>query len=300
MSVFPELLADYLSFCKSRHEVEKSGVLDLRDFKVLTPSVLLFGEFIRNHPDSVRPTFPPSDDVERAISSMIGHGNSLTTAGSLVKLPEAKIEADHLLENNPAFVGFENVCGGKTAFRYLVYELVDNAYQHSNFSNAAVMVYPSSKKTTTICIFDNGVSIPGSFRQNGLDCTDDGAVLRAVNGTSTKKGRERGYGLGSSLKITTKPFGGKALIVSGAGAFYADPAAQGAYRLADSDSLHGTLIVLSIPETLQTVDIYAYLGSGPLPCWWGQATAFLKIAHPLTIAPSILPAGLTACGKGQP
>ncbi|MFH0835570.1 MAG: ATP-binding protein [Candidatus Micrarchaeota archaeon] len=256
--MLPDLLEEYSSFCRLRREAKKSGTLGLAGMKRLHPATtLLLGEFIRSNRDSLK--YAPSKDAEvaKCLSAMAGKAMD---GCRLVKLPEKQEEANKLAEKLPDLAGIEKACGGRAAFRYLVYELVDNAYQHSGFSNAAFMVESRpEEKATELSVFDNGVSIPGSLKQSGFKFEDDEAVFKAVNGVSTKKERERGFGLGSCLKIASKALKGKALVVSGCGAFYVDEAVQQGYRLAGEDALHGTLVSLSLPFTSKEIDIYAYL-----------------------------------------
>lgn len=68
---------------------------------------------------------------------------------------------------------------------------------------------------------DNGISIPGSFKEFGYNFKNDcEAIINAVNGLSTKNNNdfiERGTGLNNTVNIVTNGAKGAVLIVSGNG-----------------------------------------------------------------------------------
>lgn len=68
---------------------------------------------------------------------------------------------------------------------------------------------------------DNGKSIPGSFKEYDFNFKNDcEAIIKAVNGLSTKHGEEfigRGTGLNTVINIVTRGANGNVIIASGTG-----------------------------------------------------------------------------------
>ncbi len=168
-------------------------------------------------------------------------------------------EATKILESIFRLHGNGKEYGGETVFKYLVSELVDNIYEHSEFENALVMAQRYEKKgIVEICFFDDGVTIAGSFKKQGMIFEDQQAIVEAVNGLSTKS-KERGYGLSSNMTIFTQGMDGEILIVSGLGAIYAGKNRQKLYKLQEIHQLMGTLISIRIPFPAPKVNIYDFL-----------------------------------------
>ncbi len=112
---------------------------------------------------------------------------------------------------DPIFTAVVEICekgrdlGGGNAFRYFLGELSQNVYDHANFEHAYLMVQRYSKRGfVEIVIVDDGITVPGSYEKNGVTGQEDNELLwRALNGDSTKTGLERGFGLGTSVKLLT-------------------------------------------------------------------------------------------------
>ncbi len=107
--------------------------------------------------------------------------------------------------------------------------------------------YPT-KRFIDISIIDNGITIPGAFKEAGFEFDDPIALSEAIKGLSTKCDKERGFCLISSINILTKCLKGECLIVSRKGGF----AAKGEdkktlYNMGDNYALDGTLICIRVP-----------------------------------------------------
>lgn len=107
-------------------------------------------------------------------------------------------------------------------------EILDNVEQHSNCSHgfASVQYYPNDDRID-LCIVDDGISIPGNFERHGIEFESDGdAVRQAIEwGRSTKaerdaKGRRRGTGFRTVIKIVCDGLDGQVLVSSRAGSLY--------------------------------------------------------------------------------
>ena len=100
----------------------------------------------------------------------------------------------------------------------LFYEMLTNIYKHSNCDNAYILCqkYPRAN-TIDICVIDDGIIIPGSFEQWGMDFSNDSeAIYDAINGRTTDKEKYNlhGRGLNTSANITSLGFGEEMLIAS--------------------------------------------------------------------------------------
>lgn len=257
----PEILNNYLLFCNYREECQKSKILNLRDCKWIYPTTLIpLGIFIKENKTKFEYKAPLDHNVSNYISLVTGELKIEYSEDKsyipLVALPKDQNQSSNVLECIFRLHHNGDEYGGENAFKYLIEELVDNIYQHSNFTNALVMAQKYEKKNfVEICFFDDGISIPGSFEKRGLKFEDQEAIAEAVNGFSTKS-QERGRGLNSNLRMFTQELNGEVLIVSRSGALFVSKKLQKLYKLRDIHKLKGTLISIRIPYPAPKIDIY--------------------------------------------
>jgi len=263
---FPNQLNNFLTFCNLRNSAVESKALDLQLSSWFYPTALLpLGAFIRENRKKIKYVPPANQNVANYISLVIGDlkvESECKTYIPIISLPpkSSENESGKLLECVFKFHNNGKEYGGENAFKYLISELVDNIYQHSEFRNAFVMAQKYEKKRfMEICFFDDGITISGSFAKKGMIFEDSEAILQAINGLSTK-GSERGFGLGSNLKVFTQGLPGEMLIVSGKGAaFFKANEPTKLYILQDKYKLKGTLISVRIPYPVKEVDIYDFI-----------------------------------------
>ena len=195
-------------------------------------------------------------------------------------LPKNSDNFKYIISNLQEWCNYGKDYGGANAFNLTLVELMDNIYQHSDFNNACVMVqnYPI-KGFAEISIFDDGVSIPGSFENHGMPFKSDAhAILDAINGVSTKD-KDRGYGLNDSIELYTNGGNSEALIISRNGIFYKKNRApvklyntelmnttndilDKGYIVLDNEqvpSLKGTLISIRLPFPIPKIEIQKYI-----------------------------------------
>lgn len=151
--------------------------------------------------------------------------------------------------------------GGPNAFKYALSELSDNIYQHSTFEHAWIMIQRfNSEQFLEVCLLDDGISIPGNYEKNNTPFKNDvNAILQAVNGKSTKKEHERGYGLPSVINMIIKGLKGEFLLVSRTGGLALKNEQKRGYNLSSLSPLSGTLISFRIPYNYNSIDIYPYM-----------------------------------------
>ncbi len=256
------LYDDYKIFCNYRRSVKKN-IIDLSDATFFRPTTLLplcaYATSNKTH------LVPPSDNSVREYFNIIMGGQSEKDYSSSTYLP--------FIHFTPYFDGINRVLdnlykiqnindfGGENAFKYLVGEIVDNIYEHSEFQHAYVMAQAYKKREfMDVCFVDDGLTINGCFKKNGLLTFNDAtAIVAATKGRSTKND-ERGYGLSSTIKIIAEGLNGIILIVSGKGLFCIDSKQQYNSVLDDLYRFDGTLVSIRIPYHPQKVDIYKHIG----------------------------------------
>ncbi len=259
----PSVVNNYLLFCNYRERAKTTKTIDLSWCGWIFPTTLLpLGVFIREN-KSLKYLPPHNQNVANYVDLVTKkvdlENNKNKSYVPCVYLPRKRRDATDILECIFKLHKNGKEYGGETVFKYLVSELVDNMYEHSNFKNALVMAQRYDQKGfVEICFFDDGISIPGSFKEGGLIFDDEQAIIEAVNGLSTKN-KERGFGLSSNMTIFTKGIGGEVFIASGLGAVYVGRNRQKVYKLQNNHILKGTLVSIRIPIPAPKVDIYDYL-----------------------------------------
>lgn len=257
-----DLGREYLKFCQLRNNALHTKKMDLSKIDWFYPTKLLpLSIFIKTNRDIsvIPPTASGALSYYKIITTDTRHVSSRISYHPIAEIPPDEHQRERMLE--PLYAFESDYIGGRNAFTYLIGELVDNVYQHSSFSTAYIMAqkYPT-KRFIDISIIDNGISIPGAFKEAGFEFDDPIALSEAINGLSTKHDNERGFGLISSINILTKGLKGECLIVSRKGGFTAKGEDKKTlYNMGDYYALDGTLICLRVPYITKTVNIYDYL-----------------------------------------
>lgn len=262
-SVLPEVLQEYLKFCKIRKNAEYTKIIDLSPYTWFYPSSLLpLCNMIKNNRSSMT-VISPIEKVANYISVIMGTSYIASTFIPITYLPIEKKEVSAVTTQLRQWHNKGEDYGGMNAFDFLIGELIDNIYQHSKFTNASIMAQRYvSHKFSEISIFDDGISIPTCFENHNIYSTHDAnAIQRAVNGLSTKE-EKRGYGLNNSINFYVNVLGGSLLIVSRNGAFYTENDYHNdrkLYNLSGEYNLDGTLLTFRIPYPVKEANIYDHI-----------------------------------------
>lgn len=149
--------------------------------------------------------------------------------------------------------------GGSSSLSYLISELLDNVYEHSQSPNGYVYSqFLERKGEINLCIADTGITVAGCFEKAGLfqeeiDGNETEALRLANEGYSTKNRPEaenRGYGISTSKAMLVMGMRGGFFMLSG-GAFHRYE--NGANDYIDLKKLfrwNGTIILMRIPVEL--------------------------------------------------
>jgi hypothetical protein len=250
----------YLRYCQLKAKALETGRLNLSRIKFFFPTLLLpLGIFSRENPQIE--VIPPSKENVASYYNLILDGRVEDFHRSYLPIREIPMDDEKKKFLRKFAHAFEDLCGGKNTVRYLLWELIDNIYQHSDFSSAFVMFqkYPL-KGFTELCIIDNGISIPKSYELKKYRFkTDIEAFQLALKGISTKSDRERGYGFRTSLEILRKGLSSTCFIASRNAALIADRETLEVCSIGKLNIYQGTIISTRIPETSKKVNLYDYL-----------------------------------------
>ena len=261
---YPDLVLEYIEYVNHKNNFEKNGILDLSDTQFIFPTTLLpLSEIIINNINNNDKYVQPKHyKVSNYINTITNSSSSnlRKTYTPIVKLSNSHEETGSCLKKVFDMQENPNDFGGESAFKYVVSELVDNVYQHSRFTKASIMGQRyDSKGFVDLSFYDNGITIPQTFKEKGFGHEASHAIREALNGVSTKDA-DRGFGLRTSLNIVTKGLNAKFFIVSGNGAVHCYNNENNLYRLTDAGRLYGTLITIRIPKDTPKINIYDYVG----------------------------------------
>jgi hypothetical protein len=265
---YPELVSSFLKFCSIREESINENRIDLSDNHWFYPTTLLpLGDFILSK--TGWEFIPPADEnlcnyVLLMMHSGTIHSTSAKSYLPIIKLPKSDTgRGQEALKRLYPQDGNWKIIGGQNAYMLLIEELTANIYDHSEFSNAMVMGQRyDNKGFVELCIFDNGISIAGSYEHRlGIKSTGLEAIKQAIRGYSTKSNVERGTGLPNTLNLVVDGLKGEIMIVSGDGLLFMDDFsnALGVDLKEESHRLKGTLVSVRFPLQSGEVNVYDYI-----------------------------------------
>lgn len=143
-----------------------------------------------------------------------------------------------------------------TGVNYLISEILDNVIEHSFSHGGGIICQDYARKGyMDICIFDNGVTIPGSYRRAKLldDRSTDAQALqttinRRLSTKNTAGSVNRGFGISSSRQMLVHGLQGEFPIFSGSALYVSTPREEKVFPLPNHLGLHGTIVGLRIPR----------------------------------------------------
>ena len=261
--VLPALLDCYVSFCKHREAYNDKGMLDLGDDSWFCPTELLpLGDFL-GRLDKSKYTLPKNVNVKNYLTTILeSEAKPHSKDGSYIPIMKAsKFDQSHS-EIICEMISKNMTSDEKNAVKTAVGELLDNIDQHSHCTSASFMAQRYEKlHVVEVAIFDNGITIPGSFRRSGKygQIEDSEALRRAIGGSSTKPEDTRGHGLPTFFSVLAGALNGTAVIVSGSSAYLKEKNNnEKLYNLDKKDSLNGTLIGMRIPLPMPKTKVEVY------------------------------------------
>ncbi|MEM2857217.1 MAG: ATP-binding protein [Candidatus Nitrosocaldaceae archaeon] len=223
-NTIPELVGSYIKYLRYVEEYEKQGFIDLSSVRFFYPTTLLpLSLFIKEQNCKYN---EPTDTNIAYYIRLINKGETQHDSKSyipIISLPSDKKEFDYSYTLLSKYLNnwLSNI---SDILDYIIYELVDNSYQHSKCTLAYIMAQAYKKRRfVEFVVIDNGITIGGSLRQSkriDYNVNDSSAIYKALEGYSAKSEPGRGYGLSTSIRLVTEILMGEAMIVSGRGLIY--------------------------------------------------------------------------------
>ena len=146
-----------------------------------------------------------------------------------------------------------------TSLSYLISELLDNVFEHSQSPNGYVFSqYLKSEGVINLCIGDVGISVYGSFKNAGLYQEEidgkEAAALRLANEGYSSKNRpnaeNRGYGIPTSKAMLVRGIKGAFFMLSGTAFHRFENDSNDYIDLQNLFRWNGTIILLRIPTKI--------------------------------------------------
>ncbi len=251
---YEAIFDSYKKFCT----LTKTKKIDLSAEIFFTPTTLLpLAVYINKHKKKITP--PTNSNVKNYLELITGQRPPgilyKQTYSPLVKLPAKPQEFNSIYSTILKICKQGEKLGGPNTFQYLLDELTTNIYEHSGFNYSYVMLqrYPKGKFVEIVFV-DDGKTIPGSYESAGVNCDEDYEYLKkALLGESTKKEKNRGFGLGTSVKLVCEQILGQIFLISRNGAFLAEKNNKKFFKVPNEYSYSGTLITIRIPYPAKNV-----------------------------------------------
>lgn len=164
---------------------------------------------------------------------------------------------DLIMENYSDFSS-----GAIDAVTYPIKEIIDNVDQHSQCEYGSLLIqHTPNKPFLTICIADNGISIPGNYQSHEIEYGSDlDAIRKALAGhsTSPESGYHRGLGIRTTLNMICDGLDGEVIISSGNGTIWQNENQDPISRFSDK-SWNGTIFIGRLYEPSEDFDYIQYL-----------------------------------------
>ena len=256
----PALLHNFNQYVDiiNHHDIDNDSIINIDRCTFITPTLILpllsfsyyYNKKIKEHEN------PRVNDYLHKVLGIKKHTND---AFPFRWLDET---SDNSQELTKEILGIINpVPEMEQSLKYIFHELLTNVYDHSVFDKGFVIgQYWPKRNETDYCFMDNGIGIPGSFKQSGISFNNDcDAIIQAINGMSTKDYGEyigRGTGLNTVVNIVTQGAGGIVLFASGNGVVELTKNNVFARKIPDN-YIKGTLVSLRVKSN-RNIDIYEH------------------------------------------
>ncbi len=252
----------YKEYLKTKNCIKNNGKIDFSSYKFIDPIlIILLFDYITNN--NVKYIKPNSDTTAEYIDFIINNYNKLNQITNSSYIPISSLTQKNLYTMTEKL---ENILKQKfsienaNVFNYIIGELFDNITNHSKSLTNYISAQYFKNLGFEICVYDNGIGIPGSFKNSNIDFSNDSqAIKMALNGQSTKKGNEHGFGLSSINKLLLENET-ESIIASGKGIYYSKSKDIKFYEADKSNSMTGTFIAIIFKnrEEFNSLNLYNY------------------------------------------
>ncbi|KZX17293.1 ATP-binding protein [Methanobrevibacter filiformis] len=255
---YKKLLTDFEKFEKVMDEHDSvNDYIDLSSINFLNPTNLL--PLLNYGDENEISKYIVHNNVENYTKKVLGIIDHSHNTIPYITFSNDKKEIDEITSGFYSLL--DSAYGGVNTLNFMIYEIINNMFDHSDFSigRALAQLFPKNNYTD-ISFMDNGVSIPGRFEKCGFEFENDcDAIFQAINGKSSdlEKENRRGTGLNSTINLVTNGNKGSILIASRNGLCYIDENTK-KYKQLNNNYIYGTLVSLRIKKV--NVDYSKYMG----------------------------------------
>lgn len=261
---YPVLVNHFIEAMQFWNDAVETGAVDMSGAHFVYPTVLL-PTIILMRRNPMLNFIPPADQnvrgyIDHMMRSRSPSSRMMSSYIPLIEMPPDSCDCGTIIDDLCNLNERGSKVGGVTAFKYLLGETIGNIYEHSDFEHAFVMAQKYPKLgVTEICICDDGIGIPESFRRSGMIFGNDAeAVKEAAQGLSSKNTEGRGYGLQSTRALCQQGMNSEMLVASMGGLLHSGVVEQ-PYSIAEGFRYPGTVISMRIKYQPREVNIYDYL-----------------------------------------
>ena len=256
----PALMMNFEKSIKILDENDlNDDIINIDSCNFLTPTIIshLMGFIYHNHKSIKK---HDDNSINEYLHKVLGLKEHPDTTFPFRWLDE---KSDNSSELTRDILSIMNPIKGLTqALQYIFSELITNVYDHSDFDNGFVIgQYYPRLKSTDYCFMDNGISIPGSFKNSNITFENDcDAIIQSINSKSTKECGgyiERGTGLNTVTNMVTRGGNGNVLIASGEGVVELTKNNIVTKQI-PKNYIKGTLVSIRIKSD-KAINIYDYL-----------------------------------------
>lgn len=236
---------------------KNNGKIDLSNLNFIDPMIiLLLFEDIKNSK-----YIPPLNfNTKNYINIMLQNYNNLDFTDKSYLPITGVNETNNKVEKFAERILITYNISNANLINYILGELTDNIIEHSKYTNNYILAQYYKNTGLEICIYDDGIGIPQSFKNAGFDLDKDyDAIKMALNGESTKDNKERGTGLSSINRIMEGSSNNEFIIISGKAIYNFYHGKGNVYNLDDKYQLKGTFIGILFKNDINNISIYDYI-----------------------------------------
>ena len=204
--------------------------------------------------------FPQGVDSVTTFEQQLHKGKSFVPISILKKDAREQRERLETLFLEMIYKILGNTKGTENAIYYPVAEFVSNIFDHSKKDEGFVFgqLY-QSKNFLDMCIVDNGRGLANAYKaENKVELSDVDAIKQALEGYSTKRDRERGYGIRTSIRVVCEALGGGFVLLSGNAALLSLDNKKSIVSL-PGFYWQGVIIAYRIPKPTHPINITPYI-----------------------------------------
>ncbi|MCX5667374.1 MAG: hypothetical protein NTY34_03565 [Candidatus Omnitrophica bacterium] len=234
-------------------------VLPLTSYIYSTGSTFTIGNSsLKSYLETIN--FPHGVDSVTAFEQQLHKGKNFVPISILKKDAREQRERLETLFLEMIYKILGNTKGTENAIYYPVAEFISNIFDHSKKDEGFVFgqLY-QSKNFLDMCIVDNGRGLANAYKEeNKVELSDVDAIKQALEGYSTKRDKERGYGIRTSTRVVCEALGGGFVLLSGNAAFLSFDNKKSIVNL-PGFYWQGVIIAYRIPKPTHSINIIPYI-----------------------------------------